>query len=141
MTIKFLIIAIVVFVIVLVFAGLLVSLPEPVSDKPLLSDRVVVTSPQSGATVEKTFTVSGSAPGQWFFEAVFPVQVRNADNILIANAHAQAQGEWMTEGLVPFNSIVSVKDFSGPAILTLLRDNPSGLPENDDSVSLPIIVQ
>lgn len=138
-----LVVATVAFIIILGLAALLVFLPAPATtpDMPLLSDRVVVMTPASGASVGKTFTVKGSAPGPWFFEAVFPVRVLDVDNNLIAETYAQAEGEWMTKDLVPFTSTVTVKDYSGPAILVLLRDNPSGLPENDDSISLPIIVQ
>jgi hypothetical protein len=129
------------FVVVVVLAGLLIALPAPETAQSSLSDRVIVTTPPRDATVEGTFTVTGSAPGPWYFEASFPVRVLNEDNVVVAETYAQAQGEWMTEDLVPFVSTVTVKDYVGPATLVLLRDNPSGLPENDDSVSLPIIVQ
>ena len=36
---------------------------------------------------------------------------------------------------------VVVRDYSGPADLILLRDNPSGLPENDDEVTMPIVIK
>lgn len=106
-----------------------------------LSKEVLVTSPQANATVGKTFIVSGVAPGPWFFEAVFPIQVRDAGNNVIGRSQGQAQGEWMTEGVVTFTSNMTVSDYTGPATLVLMRDNPSGLPQNDDSVSIPISIQ
>ncbi len=122
------------------------DLSEPVSsttstDVQPLHERVVVTSPRSGATVGKTFVVAGSAPGNWFFEASFPVQVRDKDNNKIGQSIAQAQGEWMTTELVTFTTSVTVSNYSGPATLVLLRDNPSGLPENDDALEVPILIQ
>jgi len=42
---------------------------------------------------------------------------------------------------VPFTAQVTVEDYSGPATLVLLKDNPSGLPENDDSVSFSVVIQ
>lgn len=151
------------FVIIVVLAWVLFATPAPVeapstSDlnvppantgqatttpvlSPALHDRVVVTSPKSGATVGKTFVVAGSAPGNWFFEASFPVQVRDKNNNKIGQGVAQAQGDWMTTDLVTFTVIITVSNYSGPATLVLLRDNPSGLPENDDALEVPIVIQ
>lgn len=114
--------------------------PTPAATEPLHA-RVSVTLPKSGATVGRTFIVSGSAPGNWFFEASFPVQVRDKDNNKIGQGIAQAQGDWMTADLVPFSVTLTVSNYSGPATLVLLRDNPSGLPENDDALEVPITIQ
>lgn len=111
------------------------------SDSEPLHTRVTVTEPRSGASVGKTFTVSGSAPGNWFFEASFPIQVRDTENSKIGQAIAQAQSDWMTTELVPFTATITVSNYSGPATLVLLRDNPSGLPENDDALEIPISIQ
>ena len=106
-----------------------------------LSAHVTVNTPRSGASVERTFTISGVAPGPWYFEAVFPIQIRDADDNLIATGHGQAQGDWMVEGPVPFSATISIdRPYSGPADLILLRDNPSMLPENSDEVTIPIII-
>jgi len=115
--------------------------PTPTTGKPPLSSKVKVTSPLPKATVARTFTVTGEAPGPWYFEASFPVQVRNPDGELLASTPAQAQGDWMTEAQVLFKATLTVYDYSGPATLILLKDNPSGMPENDDSVSFPIVIK
>ena len=110
--------------------------PEP------LHTRVVVNSPAPGATVGKSFTVTGEAPGNWYFEAVFPIQVRDKDNNKIGQTQGQAQSDWMTEAQVPFTATVTLDTpYSGPATLVLLKDNPSGLPQNDDSLEVPIVIQ
>ncbi len=114
--------------------------PEESAAQPLHT-KVSITSPKSGATVGKTFVVAGSAPGNWFFEGSFPVQVRDKDNSKIGQGVAQAQGEWMTTDLVTFTTNITVSSYSGPATLVLLRDNPSGLPENDDALEIPITIQ
>ena len=107
-----------------------------------LDTQVTVTTPQPGATVGRTFTVAGTAPGAWFFEAQFPIQVRDATDDTIASNPAQAQGDWETSGLVTFTDTITIdSSYTGPATLILLRDNPSGLPQNDDSVTIPITVQ
>ncbi len=106
-----------------------------------LHTRVTVTSPKSGAVVGRSIAVSGSAPGNWFFEGSFPIQVRDVENSKIGQGIAEAQGDWMTTGLVPFIATIAVSNYSGPANLVLLRANPSGLPENDDALEIPIVVQ
>jgi hypothetical protein len=142
MSMKFaLVLALGAFVIVVILAGVLVGLPGPKSAEAPLSERVTVKVPRADTTVESSFEVSGMAPGQWFFEGSFPVQLRDANNDLVVNTYATADGEWMTTELVPFHATVEAGNYAGPATLVLLRDNPSGLPENDDSVSVPIVVQ
>lgn len=106
-----------------------------------LSTRVIVTSPKADATVGKTFVVSGQAPGPWFFEASFPIKVIDKDGKVLLNTYASAQGEWMTTEQVTFTTNITLNNYTGPATLVLMRDNPSGLPENDDSVSLEIVIQ
>lgn len=116
--------------------------PKPVVDARPLSAKVTVATPAKNAKVTHALTISGKAPGPWFFEASFPVQVRDAQDAIIGRTVAQAHGEWMTEALVDFTATVPIDaSYHGPATLVLLRDNPSGLPENDDSVSIPIIVE
>ena len=116
--------------------------PAQASTTAPLSMQVVVATPLLNATTSQTFEVKGSAPGQWFNEATFPIQVRDSGGIIIGTSHGKAQGTWMTTNLVPFSASVSVaKSFHGAAKIILLRDNPSGLPENDDSVTIPIAVE
>jgi len=115
--------------------------PTTSEDQPLHS-RVVITSPSAGATVGQTFTVTGQAPGNWYNEAVFPLQVRDADNNVIGHGQAQAQSDWMTTAQVPFSAAVSLDTvYHGAATLVILKDNESGLPENDDSLEVPIVIQ
>lgn len=106
------------------------------------ADKIVVNTPAPGATVPHTFTVVGKARGGWYFEASFPVEVRGAQNQILVQMPVQADGEWMTSEFVPFSEQVSVpQGYKGPATLILRNDNPSGLPENDASISIPIVIQ
>lgn len=102
---------------------------------------VEVENPYPTAVVGKDFTVTGTARG-WYFEASFPVEVRSPSGALLAAGPATAQGDWMTTDPVPFVAPLSVtSDYIGPATLILRRDNPSGLPENDASISFPITIE
>ena len=98
-----------------------------------------VTSPQPNAVVKSPLTVKGEARGNWYFEASFPVKLLDANGNQLAIIPAQAQGEWMTTNFVPFQGTLT---FSTPTTATgtlvFEKDNPSGLPEHDDSYSIPV---
>lgn len=106
-----------------------------------LEVRVVVDTPASGATVGQTFSVTGKAPGPWYFEASFPIEVRDANGTVVGQGIATALSDWMTVDDVNFEADVTMNGYTGPATLVLMRDNPSALPENDGSVSMSIVVQ
>lgn len=113
------------------------------------SDLIRVELPSPDAVTGKEFSVIGEARGFWFFEASFPVQVLDKDGKVLATAIAEAQpdpvtGEinWMTENFVPFKADLKVPEsYIGRATLILKKDNPSGLPENDASISFPINIE
>lgn len=106
-------------------------------------DMIRVELPYPGAVVGKEFTVVGEARGYWFFEGSFPLEVRSPAGDMLAATYATAQGEWMTTDFVPFVSEMFdlPSAYIGPAVLILRRDNPSDLPENDASISFPIVVE
>lgn len=124
---------------------------EDVEPEPELPDtwtgetqdpRIRVTFPTAGATITSPLVVKGEARGTWYFEASFPVKLVDEQGNTIVQTYAQAQGEWMTENFVPFESTVTfataTSATSGKGMLVLERDNPSGLPENDASVRIPV---
>lgn len=103
---------------------------------------VVVTNPTPGAVTGKTFTVTGKARGTWYFEATFPVKVLDASGKTLATGIAHAQGDWMTTEFVPFTVNITVPNsYIGKATLVLQKDNPSGLPEHEASVSFPFTIE
>lgn len=109
--------------------------------KPL-HEKINVSSPKANASVAKKFTIIGKAPGNWFFEASAPYMVTTPEGDKIAQGTLRAIGDWMTTNLVDFKADVSINPaYSGPATLVLLKDNPSGMPENDDSLEIPITIQ
>lgn len=105
------------------------------------SNLITVSQPTPGATVGSSFTLSGQARGNWYFEASFPIQVLDTNQNVLVNTFVMAQGEWMTEDFVPFNTTITVPNgYTGPATLVLHKDNASGLPEHDASISFPITI-
>jgi|SRR3989344_4257401 len=118
------------------------NVPGEISYINATADLILVELPFPDAVVGKVFSVIGKARGTWFFEASFPLELRDKNGKLIANGYAQAEGEWMTENFVPFKGeIKAPESYIGPAILVLKKDNASGLPEHDASISFPITVE
>lgn len=95
------------------------------------TDRRVVTSP---------LNITGEIPGNWSFEASFPIVLLDPTNKIIAQTAATLQGEWMTSDYVPFKAMLTFETppAGGSGTLTLRKDNPSGLPENDDAIEIPV---
>jgi hypothetical protein len=108
--------------------------------RPTLAGRVVVESVKNGDKVSSPLTVTGTARG-WYFEASFPVELRNASGTIIAQGPATAQGDWMVDAFVPFSITLTfpAQATSSTGTLILRNDNPSGLPENDESLSIPVV--
>ena len=85
------------------------------------------------------------ARGTWYFEASFPVVLPDWDGKIIAEGIAHAQSDWMTTNYVPFTATLdfTVQDTTDPALmrgsLILQKDNPSGLPEHDDALEIPVV--
>lgn len=105
----------------------------------LKSVTVNVFSPQSGATVSSPLAIIGEVPGNWSFEASFPVKLLDSKGAVVAQTSAQVLGDWMTTKLVPFSAKLTWSAAqSGKGTLVLQKDNPSGMAQNDDSVSIPI---
>jgi len=110
------------------------------------ADLIVVTSPLPLGTVSNPLSVIGEARGYWYFEADFPVALTDWNGLIIGEGIATAQDEWMTEDFVPFVATIdfvssynsSDPDFMQNGFLILQRDNPSGLPENDDALEIPV---
>ena len=102
-----------------------------------------LTSPLPNSTVESPLTITGEARGYWYFEASFPVVLVDWDGRIIAQGIATAKDEWMTEEFVPFEAtltfVVDKNVYSNRGALILQKDNPSGLPEYDDALEIPVL--
>lgn len=100
---------------------------------------IKVANVSANQKISSPLVVTGEARGNWYFEASFPVELRDGNGTLIAQKPAQAIGEWMTTNLVPFSVTLSfVKPTTATGTLILRNDNPSGLPENDRFISIPV---
>ncbi|MDO8492224.1 MAG: Gmad2 immunoglobulin-like domain-containing protein [bacterium] len=123
-------------------------------------DLINVSSPLPGAVINSPMKVIGSARGNWYFEASFPVVLTDWDGRIIAQSIATAKGDptradgasptsngagWMTTEFVPFEATLiftADKDaYSNKGTLILKKDNPSGLPQNDDAMEIPVFFE
>lgn len=100
---------------------------------------VSVFSPIKNAAVVSPVAVLGEVPGNWSFEAQFPVQLKNGKGDTVAQATAHVLGNWQTTALVPFSvQLTYTTAQTGNGSIVLQKDNPSGLTQNEDSVSIPV---
>lgn len=114
---------------------------EEIGNTLELSDKIILNYPKPNDVISSPLVITGQARGTWFFEASFPVVLTDWDGLIIASGIAQAKGDWMTEKFVPFEATLT---FDTPAYknngsLILKKDNPSGLPEHDAALEIPIL--
>jgi hypothetical protein len=104
------------------------------------ADKIVVTNIKAGDTIASPLTIEGQARGTWYFEASFPVELQDAAGKQLVILPAQAKDEWMTENFVPFSVTFEFPAQLAGSIgkLILHKDNPSGLPEYDDALVIPV---
>ncbi len=106
---------------------------------PDSSNLIIVEKPKLDELVESPLLINGRARGYWYFEASFPVRIFDDNGVELGVAIAQAGGEWMTEDFIPFAAILEFKKPSTErGVLVLQKDNPSGLPEHDAELKIPI---
>lgn len=102
-------------------------------------DLIRLDSPRPNDVVSSPLKVSGEARGTWFFEATFSMRIVDEEGNLLGEHYVQAQDEWMTEEFVPFEGTLS---FDSPqtktGVLFLDKANPSGLPEHEDTLRVPV---
>jgi hypothetical protein len=108
---------------------------------PSKDDLIVVESLVPNAEISSPLTITGKARGTWFFEASFPIIIADWDGIIIGSGYATANEDWMTEEYIPFSATIEFTKPSGKnnGFLILRKDNPSGLPENDNALEIPVI--
>lgn len=101
-----------------------------------------VFTPRIKELIKSPLEIKGVARGYWFFEGSFPIELLDGEGNIISRGMASALTEWMTEDFVSFNAILEFyPSKTGEGTIVLKKDNPSGLPENDDELRIPIIFQ
>lgn len=92
-----------------------------------------------GQIIGSPLTIIGEARGSWFFEASFPVKIYGSNGQLLGSTIAQAKDDWMTDKMIPFTAELKFNlGTSTSGTLVFEKDNPSGLPENANELSMPV---
>ncbi len=98
-----------------------------------------VTNPRPNTLVQNPLIVKGEARGYWFFEASFPIRLKDTNGKELGMGIAQAESDWMVENFVPFEAEIKFENpTTEKGTLILEKDNPSGLPQNADELWIPI---
>ncbi len=106
-----------------------------------ITDLITIESPQAGTKISSPIMLTGTARGTWYFEASFPIEVLDQNGNMIGQGYGEAQSDWMTEDFVPFKASVSFTPPAAgtPGIVRVKNDNPSGEPERDKHVDIPVV--
>jgi hypothetical protein len=117
---------------------------EGIGNEMELRDLVRLDYPRPNDNISSPLTITGVARGNWFFEASFPVILTDWDGRIIAEGYAAAKEDWMTTEFVPFTAELEFTlpedSYSNRGILILRKDNPSGLPEHDNALEIPVML-
>lgn len=117
---------------------------EDIGNELAKKDLIRLNAPRPNQVVTSPLIITGEARGSWFFEASFPIVLNNWDGLMIAQGIAQAKSDWMTTEFVPFEATLTFtvdnNASSNSGTLILRKDNPSGLPQNDDALTVPVLI-
>lgn len=102
------------------------------------SMEVTVVSPAPDSLVTSPLIVKGKAINTWFFEGSVPVGLLDADGNEIVFIGAMTQDDWMTEGQHEFEATLSFATAAEKGFVVIRKDNPSGDPERDAEVRIPV---
>lgn len=104
---------------------------------------MIILSPKANQEVRSPIEIKGKAKGNWFFEAVFPVKLKDESGNIIASGQARADGDWMSPDFVDFSAEITYDNSTttGRAVLVFKNDNPSGDPKFDKFFYVPVILK
>ena len=103
-----------------------------------LTDLITISNPRPNQRITNPIEIRGAARGNWFFEASFPIKLVDENGNIIAEGHAEATEDWMTEEFVPYKAELEFKTKSKTGTLILEKDNPSGETANDNQLKVPV---
>ena len=104
---------------------------------------IIVNNLKDNQTVSNPIKIEGKAKGNWFFEATFPIELIDTDGNIISSTQAQAKSDWATTSFVDFTATLEYNKSTstGRALIVFSNDNPSGNPDFDQSIFIPVILK
>lgn len=121
------------------------STTDPGNSQELLmigsyADKIKIDNLPPGTVITSPLKITGQARGNWFFEASFPIVLKDMYGKELAQTDAHATKDWMSADFVPFEATLNfTTDPNTKASLVFKKDNPSGLPANDDQLPISVI--
>jgi hypothetical protein len=113
------------------------SIPDSTATNP--GSLITITSVKEHDTITSPLIIKGQARGPWYFEATFPIQLKDANGRLLVESYGQATGEWMTADFVPFETTLTfTKPTTTTGTLIFMNANPSGEPDKDMRLEIPV---
>jgi hypothetical protein len=114
---------------------------EDVGNTLAKADLIYMISPKPNEQVYSPIHISGRARGMWFFEASFPIKLKTTDGKVLGTAIAKASTDWMTNEFVDYTADLYFHVATTTlAIIELNKDNPSGRPDLQDLLIVPIVL-
>jgi len=107
-----------------------------------LDGHVKIFNPIPGQIVVSPSAISGNVTGGgWFFEGTFPVRIVDANGAVLGDGQAKETepGAWASTGTVAFAGTIFFNvSHSATGTIVFSKDNPSGMPQNSESFSVPV---
>ncbi len=122
---------------------------EPLPNQHLTTDREVLGNKEDlinfsilpNSAVSGVVKYNGSIKGGYFFEGNILVNVLDGAKNPLKEGNATAKTDWMTVEPVEFEGSIDFSNLpKSPAYIEIHNDNASGLPENDKSVLIPVLI-
>ncbi len=126
-------------------APILPSNPQPVTHNSP-NAIIFINDLQPNTIVLPEQIITGTAPGYYFFEGSFPVELRTAENEIFATVIAKTNEDWMTTQSVQFTVILpSSFDYIGTGSIRFIKNDPSDgeapfNPEQDELI-IPVFFE
>jgi len=123
-------------IIILISAGIAVfcNMSDNLDQTPVNLDNII-----KNQIIKSPLNIYGQALGTWFFKGGFPVKLLDSQENEIAIGIAQAQGDWISDGYVPFRATIEfVSPGQESGYLVFIKGNPLDKPELDYQVRVPI---
>lgn len=101
---------------------------------------IKVSNLNSGDLTPKLFAIRGEAPGEWFFEGDFPIEVHDPNfNKTYTTAIAKTDENFMTNDTVNFYAVVDMRKHNvRDIVVEFNKSNPSGKQKLADSETLKL---
>lgn len=99
-------------------------------------------SVKPGSTISGNLVFNGIVKNGYFFEGNIVINILDQNKDILKKSYGNAVTDWMTSGPVSFTGSIDLTGVpAGAAYFEIHNDNASGIPENDKSILIPVIIE